>query len=553
MPRSSPSTDGELLEIELEAPSSAPSSDGPAPRTFRLRPVFLVVLGSALIFGLLVVPGAGDSPLTLVPVGTLPEPVVATTTPALPALNQATLVDDTFELFPVVGLEGITRVAGPAVFEGQVWLIVSSPDSIRVLKSEDGADWTQVSEITGESGMMTIQDLESFGGSLVALGTISDQTGPAAAYGYPDQVVIWRSSDGARWAERVIVPYDGENWHQELTLVTDGRSILIGASELAAGGQPLEEAIPPGLSAAVIEGRLDLVLNPPVGTISVMAPPGIEVYRSEASVSPPTDVRNILYLSEDSRQWNEVEIDPGLITGSGLLTRPGRGFLARDASGEMYSTIDGLGWGRNRTVPPATYSRWGEWLVGVQAQPWSDRLMIGAGTEYAGIELPDDLPIWSDSGQVTGGPGGLVSVVPIYLGPAPTVSITSDAQQFTLTPDRFSIATEAGTAFVIYARLTGSYDPVTDEVTIDLSDRGDQVVVDLDDLQVLRGRSAGMWETKVFASRDALSWAQSDLILDSPYVEILGPLPEGFLIAVWTGVDDIELYRTGPLPEGMVG
>lgn len=559
MPRSSPSTDGDVLEVELEPQSSASLLHEPAPRASRLRPVYLIVLGSVLIFGLTMVPGAGDRPVSLVPVETLPEPAVATTAPALPALSEATLAGDTFELLPVVWPENTTRVVGPAAFQDHMWLIASSAsiDRLTVFKSEDGADWKQVGEITGESGTVKIHDLESFGGSLMALGTIANQSGPAAAYGYPDQVVIWRSADGARWVETIIVPYDGENWHPQLSLVTDDRSILIGGREVAASGQLLEGIIPPGLSPSVIEGRLDLVQNPgAVGTISVIAPPGIEVFRSDTVVSLPTDIRNILYQSEDSRQWEAVDIDSTLITWSGLLARPGRGFLARNSSGEMYSTIDGLGWGRNRTIPPAAYARWGEWLVGVQVLPWTDQLMVGVGTDYAGIQLPaDDAPIWSDTGEMAGGPAGLVSVVPNYLGPAPTLSVTSDSQLFTLRADMFSISTGGSdTASVFFHQLPGSYDPATDKVTIDLSGAGDQVVVDLTDLQGLRDRVGGVWQTNVFASMDALLWAQSDVILNSPFVEILGPLPDGFLIAARTGNDPhatVELYRTGPLPEGM--
>jgi hypothetical protein len=372
-------------------------------------------------------------------------------------------------------------------------------------------------------------------------------------------VVIWRSADGARWVETIIVPYDGENWHPLLNLVTDDRSILIGGREVAASGQLLEGIIPPDLSPSVIEGRLDLVQNPgAVSTVSVMAPPGIEVFRSDKVISLPTDVRNILYQSEDSRQWDEVDIDSNLITWSGLLARPGRGYLARTSSGEMYSTVDGRGWGRNRTVPPAAYARWGDWLVGVQVLPWADQLMVGAGTDFAGIQLPDDATqIWSETGEVAGGPAGLVSVVPNYLGPAPTLTVTSDSQQFTLRADMFSISTGGSdTASVFFHQLPGSYDPATDEVTIDLFDAADLVVVDLTDLQRLRDRVGGVWQTNVFASLDAISWAQSDVILNSPFVEILGPLPDGFLIAARTGNDPdaaVELYRTGPLPEGMGG
>lgn len=557
MPRSSQSTDGELLEVELEPLSGAPSFHDQAPHTFRMRPIYLIVLGTALIVGLAMVPGADDPPLMLVPIETLPEPAVATTAPSLPALSQATVIDDTFELLRVVWPAHITNVVGPVSFLDHIWVIVSSSSnsSLTVIKSEDGADWIEVGEITEESGTMTISDLEAFGGSIVALGTITNQSGPAAAYGYPDQVVIWRSSDGATWDQTNVVPFDGVSWHPQLTLATDDRSILIGGTEFAARGQLLDDVIPSDLSPAVIEGRLDLVLNPgAVSTISVMAPPGIEVFRSDAVASLPNDHRNFLYRSQDLRRWEAVEIDQGLITWSGLITRPGRGFLARNRSGEMYSTIDGLGWGRNRTIPPADYVRWGEWLVGVQILPWSDRLMIGAGTDYAGIELPDDVAIWSESGELAGGSAGLVAAVPTYLGPPPVVSIKSGSQNFTLAADRFSISSEGSdTASVFFQQLPGSYDPATDEITIDLSEAGDHVVVGLDDLQKLRDQ-VGVWRTNVFASVDALSWAQSNTSLDSPFVQILGPIPDGFLIAVRTGSDynaQVELYRTGPFPEGL--
>ena len=102
---------------------------------------------------------------------------------------------------------------------------------------------------------------------------------------------------------------------------------------------------------------------------------------------------------------------------------------------------------------------------------------------------------------------------------------------------------------------SGSYDPATDMVSIDLG-AGEPVLIDLDDLQPLRTTAAGEWETRVYTSPDALRWSQSSVTFHTTDVEVLGALPEGFLIVVEQGIGaerTVELYRTGPVTSGVSG
>jgi len=558
MPRSSPSTEDEFQEVDLDPDFAAPSALDLPQRPLRLRPIHLVGLLPALAIGLALVPRVDDGPLTLVSVERLPEPAVATTAAVLPARSYATLTNDTFDLLPVEGLGEIGNVVGPAALHNRTWLAATSTtqEKVLVFSSDDDVAWDIAVEIVADLGTIAIHDLEYFGGSLVILGTIATDSGPSSAFGYPDRAVIWWSSDGSVWNETTVVPEDGRNWHPNLTLATDGRALLVGARRVAAGGSLIDGIIPAELTSVIRAGQLDIHLNPGVATtVSVVAPPGIEVFRSDAVIALPSDVTHAMYRSENLRTWDEVAVPEGLIPWSGLTATPGRGFLAPSSSGEIYSTIDGVGWGRNLTIQPAAYRRWGEWLVGLDAEPGPDRLLIGAGTDFADIRLEvGSPPIWSEAGEVVGGPAGLASVVPAYTGPAATVSVTSGSRVYTLRNGVFSISTIGQSdAGVFFARLPGSYDPASGIVAIDLGDGAPLVPVDLVDLQGLRTPGAGAWETNMYVSLNAMAWSRSSMVLPGPEAHILGGTANGFLIAFRPGDDSsgpIEVYRTGPLPSG---
>lgn len=554
MPRSSPNTEAALLEVELDLQFHAPQEQA-TPPTFRLRPIHLVGLFPALVIGLSLVPRIDEVQPVLVSVETLPEPAVATTAALLPAESHASLTNLTFELMPI-DLGRNDTLVGPATLNDRLWLIASA-DGVPVVYSsrDNGVTWEQTGEVASGSETVVIHDLVSFGGSLVALGTTSSTTGPAAIFGYPDQVVLWRSSDGTRWNEDLILPSDGHNSHALLRIITDGRTILIGGRESEVGGSMLESVVPEYLVPAVIAGKLDAVVQSGThGLLSVLAPPGIEVWRSQEAVSLPDGFRSVLYRSDDLKRWEEVDVEPGLIL-SEMVVKPGGGYVVPSSSGDMYSAMDGRGWGRNLTVPPATYRRWGEWLVGMQFQGGVDRLVIGAGTSYATVDQPlNSSLIWSAGGDFAGGPAGLVSLVPTYLGLAPPVTVTSGSQIFMLSDGRFSVsAPGGGEALVVFQQLPGSFDPASNTVSIDLGG-GEQVPIDLDDLQGLRADINGQWETHVYSSPDAMRWSQSNIAFPTSDVEVLGALPDGFLIAVGQrSISErfVELYRTGPLPSGV--
>lgn len=556
MPRSSLSTEDQLLEVALEPDFAASRALDLPERPFRLRPIHLVGLLPALAIGLALVPRVDDGPLTLVSIEQLPEPAVATTAPLLPAESRAALWPETFELISINRLGSVGEVVGPVALDGRIWLIATpDPPEARAVffsSGDDGVTWQQAVEIVKGSGSMVIHDVAAFGGSLVALGTSTAKSGLMAAYGYPDEVFILRSSDGTHWNEAMIISNDERNWHPELRLVTDGHTILIGGTEATARAGLLESMIPPELVQLSLDGKLDVVLE--AGQVSVVAPPGIAVFASERAVALPDDPRSILYRSEDLHRWEEVGVEPSIIL-SEALAKPGGGFVAPSDSGDMYSTIDGASWGRNLTIPPASYNRWNEWLVGLQSVRGADRLVIGAATDYATIGLPVDHQIWSGQGEVIGGPAGLASLVPVYLEPAPTVSVSLGSEQFTLRDGMFSISTEGSDeASMLFHQLPGSYDPASGTVTIQLGAGREHVVIDLDDLQGLRSSSGGVWETSVYLSPDALRWSRSSITFTTSGVEILGAMPNGFLIAFRPGGDQdgpIELYRTGPLPSEM--
>jgi hypothetical protein len=346
-------------------------------------------------------------------------------------------------------------------------------------------------------------------------------------------VVAWHSGDGVEWDSTVVDEGD-EMWHPHLLLATDGYALLIGGVATTAAASVVEAVLPDDLIEEIRAGRLDLVrAGDPMWSVSVVAPPGIEVYRADLAAPIEIVQQNLLLHFDKSREWSRVDVSPDLITWPGLVARPGRGFLARTSTGEIYTTVDGRGWGRNRTIPLADFTRWGDWLVGIEVQPWSDRLVIGSGTEYAWVEQPvDRAPIWSDGGQVIGGPSGLLSVVPTYAGPAAEVSINSGSQRFTLKADMFSIA-EPGTeaASVFFHSLPGSFNSTTDEVVIDIAG-ADRVVIDVDRLQVLRAGDESLWVTGVYSSADGLDWWKAQTQLRGRSVTALGPVPGGFLLSV---------------------
>jgi hypothetical protein len=393
--------------------------------------------------------------------------------------------------------------------------------------------WEVVGVVPSSNSHITIHDLVAYDGELVAIGTVSSFSGTLGSFGYPDQVVVWRSDDGAGWVESTLVN-DGTTWHPQLTLVSDGHALLVGGQEVTAVASAIEALIPADLIAELRTGRLDVaIVQDPVASIVVIAPPGIEVYRSELFEAIDLDERNLLLYSDRSEQWAQVEIGADLITWQGLVARPGRGFLARTSDGDMYTTVDGRGWGRNRTIPQADYTRWGDWLVGIEVQPWSDQLVIGSGSEFARVEQPTDKSaLWSESGQVIAGSVGLLSVVPAYAGPATEVSVDSGSQRFTLRADMFSIA-GAGSdrASVFFHRLPGSFNSTTGEVVIDIAGR-DRVVIDIARLQVLRAEAASLWTTQIYASTNGLDWQSAQTALPGRSVAALGAVPGGFLLAV---------------------
>ena len=146
------------------------------------------MIGLTVVVGLALLPGQTEAvPSNTTSAQALPEPEMATTSTSLAPASQAVMSDATFSLIPAAGLDGFVQFAGPVEFDGRFWIAGnrSFPSSeVTVLSSVDGSRWVVESSVSaGDGNWLIIDDLDIFGGVLMAVGSTGQDRGAGLCAG----------------------------------------------------------------------------------------------------------------------------------------------------------------------------------------------------------------------------------------------------------------------------------------------------------------------------------------------------------------------------------
>jgi hypothetical protein len=511
-----------------------------------------IVIGGMVAGGLALLPGETVEPSSTTTEQVLPEPESATTDTTLATVSEAVMSDETFSLMPAAGLDGFVQFAGPIEFDGRFWVVGTGtfPSSeASVLSSVDGARWDLEARMSAEDGnWLIIDDLDSFGGVLMAVGSTGREAGTAFAWATSGELFLWKSIDGVRWSSLPIVREEGVQFFG-LQLTTSAEEVLITGQQTTTFDQSVLAQLPAELGPGLERG--DFTWWYDSSTLRIVAPPGIELFQMPATHSFLDTA--VLLRSDNLIIWEELPVT--FSTWNVAATLDG-GFVSNAHDGYVMYSADGRSWERTDRFPPVFYQSWGDRLVGLEFSTSSPDLIVFDGEQTATIELPSELTASEYGGAfVTPGPSGLATITGNYENTSAEPITRVDG--YLLAMDNGLLRIEEPSGETSYANvggdglIQGSYVAETDSIRFENGDGSKTfefpVAVFLD----LRRRVVtGLFD--VFLSADGLEWARPQTGLRAAHADILGAAGETFLVALHNyGRDNqmlpITVYRTGPI------
>lgn len=573
MPRSWPNTDAEpidgfvqvagkasdrreasSIEVEVIDLSSADSTPvNPETSTTSHRGWLVWIMIAVMVGGgLALLPEDTIEPPTAETPQILPEPESATTSTTLAAISQAVMSDDTFSLMPASGLDGYVQFAGPIEFSGKHWIAgnYAYPSTdVSILSSVDGTRWSLETNVSaGEGSWLRIDDLDSFGGVLMAVGTVGPTAGPAYAPTTPGSLVLWKSTDGLRWSSLPIAEDEGLEY-AGLQLTPSSEEVLISGYSSAAFDPSLLAQVPPELTPGLERG--DFYWWHDYSSSRVVAPPGIELFQMPVSPSPPSGFMS-LFRSDNLIIWEPVPVS---FSAWNIIATADGGFATQTREGTVMYSDDGRSWERTDRYPALFYQSWGDRLVGLDYSVMHPNLVVIDGEEIATIDLPAEISVSPYGVSVTPGASGLATVVvsdqQAYVEPITRI------EGYILSMDSGVLRIEEPSGETSYAvfdgdgLIGGSYVPESNSIRFESTDGSKSFEFPVAAFLDLRGRpQPGRFD--VFLSNDGLAWARPQTGLRAEYVDILGSAGQTFLVALHNfGADYRELpitvYRTGPI------
>jgi hypothetical protein len=575
MPRSWPNTDAEptggSVELEDQAPDrrSGPSIEIEVIDLDPVRSVPIahrdsavgrrgwltwIAIGVMVTGGLAMLPGETVAPTSTTSAQALPQPETATTSTPLPAESQAVVSDETFSLIPAAGLAGFTQFAGPIEFDGRYWIAGNSPfpsSRVSILSSVDGARWEEASVLSsGEGSWLRVDDLDSFGGVLMAVGTAGQIEGPVYAPIRSGDLVLWKSPNGAQWSSLSIVDDSGVEF-SGLQLTSSSEEVLVTGQRRNAFDPSVLAQIPPELGPSLERG--DFTFWNDYSSLRIVAPPGIELFRmSVTQPVPSASTSAILLRSDNLIIWEEL---PVTFSSWNVATTLDGGFVSNGLGGYVMYSSDGRSWDRTDRFPPLFYKSWGDRLVGVDYSVIHPNLIVVDGDETATIDLPPEISISDFSVSITPGASGLATIVGTYENA--TAEPITRIDGYLLALDNGLLRVEEPSGETSYAHfggdglIGGTYLPETDSIRFENSDGSKTFEFPTAVFLDLRHRVVtGHFD--VFLSPDGLEWARPQTGLRAAYADILGGAGETFLVTLHNYGRDyqelpITVYRTGPI------
>jgi hypothetical protein len=576
MPRSWPNTDAEPtggpVELEDQAPDrrTRPSIEVEVSDFDPVRSVPIgrrdsaggrrgwlmwMAIGVMLAGGLALLPGETVQPTSTTSDQALPKPETATTSTPLPAESQAVVTDETFSLIPAAGLDGFTQFAGPIEFDGRYWIAGNTPfpsSRVSILSSADGARWEVASILSSEVGSwLRVDDLDSFGGVLMAVGSTGRDEGPAFAPATSGELFLWKSSDGVRWSSLPIVREAGVQFFG-LELTTSAEEVLITGQQSNAFDPSVLEEFPselrPGLESGAFTWWYDY------SSIRIVAPPGIELFRMSVTEPVPTASESAILLRSDNLIiWEQLPVS---FLSRNVAAAFDNGFVSNAYDGYVMFSDDGRSWERTDRFPPLSYQSWGSRLLGVDFSMTNPSVLVLDGESAATIELPGELVNTDHGGLViTAGAAGLATILGTFEDT--TADPITRIDGYLLAVDSGLLRIEEPSGETSYANfggdglIEGTYLPETESIRFDNSDGTKTFEFPIAVFLDLRRRVfTGLFD--VFLSPDGLEWARPQTGLRAAYADILGGAGDTFLVALHNFERDYEelpitVYRTGPI------
>ena len=579
MPRSWPNTDAEPIGGRVELEDQAPDRPGrpsievdfvdldpvrsvPIARLDSIAgrrgwPVWIAI-GVILTGGLALLPGGTTQPTSTTSSDqALPEPETATTGATLPAESQAVVSDETFSLIPAAGLDGFTQFAGPIEFNGLYWIAANSPypsSRVSILSSVDGARWEQASilsrSIDSDGSWLRVDDLATFGGVLMAVGSAGPMDGPAYAPMRSGDLVLWKSPNGAQWSSLSIVDDSGIEF-SGLQLTTSPEEVLITGQRRNAFDPSILTQIPQDLVPGLERG--DFTFWNDYSSLRIVAPPGIELFRMAVTEPVPAATTSAILLRSDNLIiWEQL---PVTFASWNVATTLEGGFVSNGFGGSIMYSSDGRSWDATDRFPPLFYKGWGDRLVGVDYSVIHPNLVVVDGEGTATIDLPPEISISEGGLSITPGPSGLATILGTYENA--TAEPVTRIDGYILAMDNGLLRIQEPSGETSYANfggdglIEGRYLPETDSIRFANSDGSKTFEFPVTVFLDLRQRIAtGLFD--VFLSADGLEWARPQTGLRAAYADILGGAGETFLVTLHNYGRDyqplpITVYRTGPI------
>jgi hypothetical protein len=513
-----------------------------------------IAIGVMVTGGLALLPGETVEPTSTTSDQALPEPETATTSTPLQAESQAVVSDETFSLIPAAGLDGFIQFAGPIEFAGRYWIAGNSPfpsSRVSILSSVDGARWEEASNLSsGDGSWLRVDDLDSFGGVLMAVGTAGQIDGPAYAPMRSGDLVLWKSPNGSQWSSLSIIDDSGVEF-SGLQLTTSSEEVLVTGQRRNAFDPSVLAQIPPELGPGLERG--DFTFWNDYSSLRIVAPPGIELFRmSVTEPVPAASTSAILLRSDNLIIWEER---PVAFSSWSVATTLDGGFVSNGLGGSIMYSSDGRSWDRTDRFPPLFYKSWGDRMVGVDYSVIHPNLVVVDGEGTATIDLPPEISTGEYGVSITPGASGLATILGTYEDA--TAEPITRIDGYLLAMDNLLLRIEEPSGETSYANfggdglIEGTYLPETDSIRFESSDGSKTFEFPITVFLDLRPRVVtGLFD--VFLSRDGLEWARPQTGLRAAYADILGGAGETFLVTLHNYGRDyqelpITVYRTGPI------
>jgi hypothetical protein len=524
MPRSSPSTSPsradsrtvEVVELDREAERPHPPRPGGSPNRWAIL-ALIVLLG---VLGLSLLPAADIEPDSAS--ATLPDPAVATTLVGSRQPRVAFISDETFPMFVVSGLRGFVSLTEPVSFEGRWWIIgnhLHPTAAPIVLSSEDGRLWETSAEIQGdEGGSVRIDQLITFDGALIAVGSQGTLIGPSYYSVLSGNLGLWRSGDGVRWISESVHPGQPNLAFTSARLSVSGQTAVLQAVVDSAAPAGAAVRLPSHVVAGIAEGRF--TIHPRGTRLVVDGPLGIQVAETPMTrVSQGSSIR--LFRSDSFAEWSEVEVSFN-VSGS-IVAAPEGGFLV-GTGGVPFTSAYGINWKPNPTAYKSlSYEQWGDGILGFSNMATID--LFSAEDELS-VQLPSEMA----SCSIEGSNGLLAAACSISADPA-LDQVTWNGLELTITDRNWLTARDPATSVVrefALQRVAGIYNADADAISL-ADRRGVREAFPVDVLRQLQSDSR-IVRYDTMLSTDGLTWARSQIALRAGELELIGGIGDGFLV-----------------------